>query len=82
MKSPVFEETVFLRQQEVCFGLYLPVIFPFYVLNSLTEDLSAASEELDKSKKIIKELEEEQQSAKTFSSMEHFTFTKDCELAR
>ena len=66
----------------LCFGLYLPIIFPFFVLNSLTKDLSAASEELEKSKQIIKELEEEQQSVKTFSSMEHFTFTNDCELAR
>ena len=64
------------------FGLYFPIIFPFFVLNSLTKDLSAASEELEKSKQIIKELEEKQQSVKTFSSMEHFTFTNDCELAR
>ena len=66
----------------LCFGLYFPILFPFFVLNSLTKDLSAASEELEKSKQIIKELEEEQQSVKKFSSIEHFTFTKDCELAR
>ena len=66
----------------LCFGLSFPIIFPFFVLNSLTKDLSAASKELEKSKQIIKELEEKQQSVKTFSSMEHFTFTNDCELAR
>ena len=66
----------------LCFRLYFPIIFPILVLNSLTKDLSAASEELEKSKQIIKELEKKQQSVKTFSSMEHFTFTKDCELAR
>ncbi|KAJ7373042.1 hypothetical protein OS493_014186 [Desmophyllum pertusum] len=47
----------------------------------LSEALSGASDELEKSSRIIKRLEERQQSARGFLNMEHFTFVTDSKLA-
>ena len=48
----------------------------------LASAVSSASNELDKSERTIKWLEEEQQSAQEFLNMKHFTFNTDSKLAR
>lgn len=54
----------------------------FSVLFRLSEVLSSASNELNKSKEVIKSLEEQRQLIQEFLSIEHFTFDIDSKLAR
>lgn len=55
---------------------------PIVLFYRLTDILSSASGELEKSKQTIKRLQEQQQSAREFLNMKHFTFDKDSKLAR
>ena len=55
---------------------------PIVSFYRLSEALSVASDELEKSSRTIKRLEEQQQSARGFLNMEHFTFVTDSKLAR
>lgn len=48
----------------------------------LTEVVSSASNELEKSKQTIKWLQEQQQSAQEFLNMKHFAFNTDSKLER